>query len=111
MSKMATSRSCSMPEDARLMEALSSVMAVSRALGLASLIGGSNISTSMSIFRRTQTHGDRARVRAQNLRARQGHCRAGELPQRCRVGGQGRGALHEVPNAEPGGEGGAACGW
>src|SRR5262245_1943862 len=109
MSKIATSRSCSMLELPRLMEAWSSRMAVSRDLELGST-GGSNMAASRRVFAaRVQADGHGPPMRIETLGASKRHGRRCQACQRVGVELQDRRALHEIEHAEARREAGATC--
>src|SRR6516165_8514493 len=109
MSNTATSRSCSILELPRRIEASSKVIATSRSLELGSNSGGSNMLPASGLVVATYTDGDGAAMRLEALGAGKRHGGGGQAFKGTLVKAQDGGALHEVEHAQAGGETGTAC--
>src|SRR5690242_7554762 len=104
MSNTATSRSCSILELPRRIEALSNVIATSRSLELGSNSGGSNMMPASRLVVATNADGDGASMRLEALGAGERHGGRGQACKSSLVKAQDRGALHEVEHTQAGGE-------
>src|SRR5215471_11912196 len=104
MSNTATSRSCSILELPRRIEAWSKVIATSRSLELGSNSGGSNMMPASRLVVATNTDGNGAAMRLEALGAGERHGGWGEACKSTLVKTQNRGALHEVEHTQARGE-------
>src|SRR5262249_23769668 len=104
MSNTATSRSCSMLELPRRIEASSKEMATSRSLELGSNSGGSNMMPPSRLAVAAERDGDGATMGLEPLGARERHGGRGQVCKSSLVEAQDRGALHEVEHTQAGGE-------
>src|SRR5262249_58391139 len=109
MSNTATSRSCSILELPRRIEASSKVIATCRSLELGSNSGGSNMMPASRLVVAANTDGDGTTVRFEALGAGERHGGRGQACKSSLVKTQDRGALHEVEHAQAGGETSTAC--